>query len=205
MNPWGWEALRAHRTLRLLADRLAETGLDVLRFDYSGTGDSMGDHDDVTLARWIDDAGEALDELVSLSGARRVSVVGLRIGALVAGELLKERRRYIDRVVLWNAPGSGSEAVAWARGGPAPETRAFPVPHAFEREASTMTLDPLERFKGHALVVDRGPDTDFEGARSLTTIGTLDDLPPCWTENRTFGAGAVPIRLLEELVEWLAA
>ena len=40
--PSGYEAVCAHRTLRVVAERLAERGFAVLRFDYDGTGDSAG-------------------------------------------------------------------------------------------------------------------------------------------------------------------
>src|ERR1700755_3241688 len=39
-NPFGYEALCAHRALRVLAERAALAGAHVLRFDYRGTGDS---------------------------------------------------------------------------------------------------------------------------------------------------------------------
>ena len=48
-NPFGEEASRAHRTYRVLATQLERAGFPVLRFDYSGTGDSLGRADDVTL------------------------------------------------------------------------------------------------------------------------------------------------------------
>ena len=41
-NPFGEEASRSHRTFRVLATQLERTGFSVLRFDYSGTGDSLG-------------------------------------------------------------------------------------------------------------------------------------------------------------------
>jgi predicted alpha/beta hydrolase len=41
-NPFGNEALCAHRTIRHLSARAAGAGFAVLRFDYDGTGDSTG-------------------------------------------------------------------------------------------------------------------------------------------------------------------
>ena len=40
-GPLGHEALWLHQTMRSLADRLADQGFAVLRFDYAGTGDSV--------------------------------------------------------------------------------------------------------------------------------------------------------------------
>ena len=39
-NPFGYEAVCAHRGVRTLAEVAAARGVDALRFDYSGTGDS---------------------------------------------------------------------------------------------------------------------------------------------------------------------
>ena len=41
--PIGYEYWSSHRTLRTLAERLAEQGCSRLRFDFDGTGDSAGD------------------------------------------------------------------------------------------------------------------------------------------------------------------
>ncbi|MFC7536159.1 alpha/beta fold hydrolase [Sphingomonas sp. GCM10030256] len=41
----------------------AERGIAMLRLDYSGTGSSSGRFADGTLARWIEDAGAAIDRL----------------------------------------------------------------------------------------------------------------------------------------------
>src|SRR5690349_12729915 len=44
--PLGYEYMSAYRTWRLLAERLAALGFDVLRFDYDGTGNSAGVYED---------------------------------------------------------------------------------------------------------------------------------------------------------------
>jgi uncharacterized protein len=99
-NPFGDEAIKAHRAFRELAKSLATAGYDVLRFDYYGTGDSAGNGEDATLAQWIEDAGDAADELKDASGVAKVSFVGLRFGCTLAIEAAKGRRD-LDRVVLW--------------------------------------------------------------------------------------------------------
>src|SRR6267378_4565458 len=42
-NPFGNEAICAHRSLRHLAERAADAGIPALRFDYDGTGDSRSE------------------------------------------------------------------------------------------------------------------------------------------------------------------
>ncbi|HEY5312757.1 MAG TPA: alpha/beta hydrolase [Pirellulales bacterium] len=104
--PIGYEQLHAHRGLRHLADALAGLGLPVLRFDWHGTGDSAGsDADPARCATWVANARDAEAWLRRELGCRRVSVVGLRMGALVAAQALGDRD--IDRFVLWSPVTSG--------------------------------------------------------------------------------------------------
>ncbi|MDE2122022.1 MAG: alpha/beta hydrolase, partial [Betaproteobacteria bacterium] len=58
-NPFGQEAIRAHRFLRVLSERLSASGFDVLRFDYFGTGDSAGTEAEADLDTWVRDIGMA--------------------------------------------------------------------------------------------------------------------------------------------------
>jgi alpha-beta hydrolase superfamily lysophospholipase len=82
--PLGHEYINAHRSLRHLADRCAEAGMAALRFDYDGTGDSAGDHGTAgRLAAWVDSIHRAIDELCAASRSQRITIVGLRMGALL--------------------------------------------------------------------------------------------------------------------------
>jgi pimeloyl-ACP methyl ester carboxylesterase len=107
-NPFGEEASRAHRIYRVLATQLERAGYASLRFDYSGTGDSLGDSGGATVDAWVGDVVSAAERLRTASGAARIAVVGLRFGATLAmlasarGEL---RPRHL---VLWDPVVDGA-------------------------------------------------------------------------------------------------
>jgi pimeloyl-ACP methyl ester carboxylesterase len=84
-NPFGSEALSAHRSLRHFAEEAAARGTPTLRFDYDGTGDSAGtDRDRGRLAAWLRSVHDAIDELRRLTGVHEVHLLGLRLGATLA-------------------------------------------------------------------------------------------------------------------------
>ena len=83
-NPFGEEASRVHRTYRVLATQLERAGYAGLRFDYSGTGDSLGESSEATIDAWVGDIVTAAERLRAVSGATRIAVIGLRLGAALA-------------------------------------------------------------------------------------------------------------------------
>jgi alpha/beta superfamily hydrolase len=104
--PFGMEFASTYATLRVLADRLADEGLLAMRFDYACTGDSAGDYREPgQLDRWLDSVAEAV-AYVGAAGAPTVSIVGLRMGALLAVHALP-RCGSISQLVLWDPCVSG--------------------------------------------------------------------------------------------------
>lgn len=82
--PLGRQHLDTYTGLKLLAQRLCATGFAVLRFDYPGTGDSMGDQcRDSAVDDYVEGIRTAVRYLQAC-GAQSVSLVGLRVGALLA-------------------------------------------------------------------------------------------------------------------------
>jgi uncharacterized protein len=130
-NPWGQEAIRAHRLLRVLADRLSRSGLHVLRFDYFGTGDSAGNDEDGDLKGWAGDIVQAHQTLQAQSRAQGVAAltksplgapeaktqdgekigitwIGVRLGALLALQAASiAPTQSADQLLLWDPVLSG--------------------------------------------------------------------------------------------------
>jgi len=105
--PLGREHTSAHYTYRKLAEALAEAGLLAVRFDYDGTGDAAGgDGDEGRVESWLSSIGHAID-LARACGAREVSVVGMRMGALLAA-VEAARRGDAHALVLWDPCPSGA-------------------------------------------------------------------------------------------------
>lgn len=109
--PFGPEFERTHRAGRLLAQRLGANGYDTLRFDYYGTGDSAGEDHAFTVDGAVDDALAAISEAKDLSGARRVTLIGMRDGARVALRAAAHAQG-VDRLVLWDPVVGDSDEVA---------------------------------------------------------------------------------------------
>jgi pimeloyl-ACP methyl ester carboxylesterase len=100
--PFGLEALRTHRLFRVLADRLALSGVAVLRFDCYGTGDSPGEDVDGELEGWRRDVAAAHEELRRRVGARRILWLGARLGATLAVMAARSGRCDLSRLILWD-------------------------------------------------------------------------------------------------------
>lgn len=108
--PFGWEEVASYRERALWADALAADGHAAVRLDLPATGDSAGDPgDDDLLGAWRAAIAAAVDGLRD-AGCRRVAIVGLGTGGLVAAAALAAGARAED-VVLWNVPESGRRAV----------------------------------------------------------------------------------------------
>ncbi len=99
--PLGKEQVDSYRGLTLLAQKLCDSGLLVLRFDYYGTGDSAGDQDSKDIvSRWTRSIVTAA-EFVRSSGVDAVALVGLRAGALLSTAAFSQLGP-LTAVALWD-------------------------------------------------------------------------------------------------------
>ena len=68
-NPFGFEEVCAHRSLKSIADAAAAAGVTTLRFDYAGCGNSCGDDfEPERLRAWVQSVHEAVELLKQIAG-----------------------------------------------------------------------------------------------------------------------------------------
>lgn len=101
-NPFGQEAIRAHRVFTVLADRLAQRGVPTLRFDYHGTGDSPGADDVGEMEGWTTDVLAAQDKLDALARPAHRVWIGLRLGAVLCARASVSATAPLDTIVFWD-------------------------------------------------------------------------------------------------------
>lgn len=111
--PIGQEHVRSHWALRQVATALGRAGFHVLRFDWFGVGDSAGDLTTATLERWTSDVRSAAQELRDATGLRKISIVGLRLGAGLAA--LAAPRIKPSVMVLWDPVFDGGRYLSELR------------------------------------------------------------------------------------------
>jgi pimeloyl-ACP methyl ester carboxylesterase len=99
--------MRSHRAYRQLALLLNKKGFPVMRFDYRGTGDSFGDLEDVAINDWLEDIKVAAEELKHTAQVDKISIVGLRLGGLLASAASADLQ--INRLILWDTIASGKD------------------------------------------------------------------------------------------------
>jgi pimeloyl-ACP methyl ester carboxylesterase len=221
--PFGQEYLRAHRSLRQLAVMLADVGYHVLRFDYFGTGDSAGELSEADVAGWEDDIRTAIDELRDTCNARRVSLVGLRLGAALAARVAARSGADVDAVVLWDPIVDGGRYVRGLlqdatngrrppRGRPdadgACEVLGFSLSAALAREIGGVNLhDVVASMPARALVLV----SDFDSAAALQAMPPRADgsriaselvkSEPVWVKSDD-GPGVLPVHMLQRITQW---
>jgi alpha/beta superfamily hydrolase len=225
------EGVRAHRVLRQLSVRLAKDGLTVLRFDYTGAGDSAGGNEEGDLDTWLGDVAAAIDEARRAKGVARVTLLGVRFGATLAA-LAAGRRDDVERLVLWEPVLNGARYLeqgladqrAWADlyatwrrvpraavadGGD--EILGYRVTEAMRRSISEVDLLAAQppRTAPRALVIERTAPAAGAGlAARLADRGARVDEEvlaeaEIWKEHRAEGAAGAR-QTQETIAGWLA-
>jgi len=198
-NAIGRDYYHAHRGCRVLARQLSAAGLHALRFDYLGTGDSTGEVPDFLIEDWLQNIGEAADELKDMADARKVALVGLRLGATLAA-VAAESRSDIDRLVLWD-PIDDFDACLDV---------LDELPPSMIEELRAISPKQLQPALPRRLLLT----TTSAGSSSLssrwcgggddaTTIRTCPG-PSVWASEGDFGSAGIPVDALKTMTEWLA-
>ena len=228
-HPWGQEYLRAHRSMRQLANLLSAAGNHVLRFDYFGTGDSAGETQDADLADWEQDIETAMQELMDTTGATKVSLVGLRIGGALAARVAARKPRLVDSLVLWDPVVGGEEHLAelsdteaqQPRGGrnnlarPAEhggghEVLGFPLTQRLAQSIHSIDLTALApSLPARTFVVTSHAVPSHAGFREALARHPAGAIPferieslYAWLQYQDLGAGAIPTAVLDRIARF---
>lgn len=99
-RPLGQEAVRTAVIFRVLSERLAREGCDVLRFDFHGTGDSPGEEVQQSLGAWVEDT-LASHEQLTIDSSVPIHWFGMGLGATVALRAAIRAKAPPNHLVLW--------------------------------------------------------------------------------------------------------
>ncbi|MEO9198836.1 MAG: hypothetical protein ABI206_08800 [Antricoccus sp.] len=212
----GEEEHNAHETFRELAHTLATHGIASLRFDYQGTGDSVGNWTDPgRVEAWICSVQTAYEALREI-GVSKVAAVGMRFGASLVAAAAQRGLIDFDALVLWDPCGGKSllregQARRPSRREPAAGAADTPgylyspdTAHDM-RELSVASLPP-GRIASRLMVLTRNDRPTPRALRRrlegdhiewASAVGQGDLLDVPMTDN------SVPIESLGQIVRWL--
>jgi exosortase A-associated hydrolase 2 len=100
-HPFGEEKNCSHFITAAAARSFAEAGFPVLRFDFSGCGDSEDELDEVRFDDWLGDLHCAVKQVQELCDVRKVVLWGLRLGASLATRYAFENTGAIHALLFW--------------------------------------------------------------------------------------------------------
>lgn len=102
--PLGQEMVNAYRSLQALAQDLAARGLPTLRLDYAGCGNSAeppsAEAEHGHAAAWQSSIERGIEHLRARTGVTRVALLGLRSGALLAGQVAASHPHVVALVAV---------------------------------------------------------------------------------------------------------
>jgi uncharacterized protein len=225
-QPVGHEYINSHRALRQLAVRLAGAGFPVLRFDYSGCGDSYGEAEESNITRWLEDIATAVAELRALSGTYPVCAIGLRLGGTLA-VLAGSRCRDLESLVLWEPVVNGRTYLRELRSlqeemlrfRPKPkltkksqaymEILGFPLSSVLHTQLEELQLAQVaERPAARVLIVENTPAHDAGDLKNHLMDNQAQvehetvQAPQIWLPTPD-GSLLVPAQVLQSVVSWV--
>jgi exosortase A-associated hydrolase 2 len=98
--PFNEEMNRCRSMVTLQAREFAKQGYGTLLLDLHGTGDSAGEHGDARWALWLGNLKAALAWLQARPGGC-AALLGIRLGAILAAEVMATTPGAPDTLVLW--------------------------------------------------------------------------------------------------------
>lgn len=175
----------------VLADWAARTGQAMVRFDYSGHGESGGAFEDGTISDWLEDALAVIRE----AGGEAPILVGSSMGgwlALLAARALKAEGKKLSSLVLIAPAADFTEDLMW-NGFPEHVRAAilnegvYRHPSEYSEEPTPITRALIEDGRRHIIL-----DASFSTGAPVRILQGMQDPDVPW---------AHAMRLVEHLAE----
>lgn len=221
--PFFGEYVQQHRLYNRIAERLAERGVGVLRFDWFGTGDSAGDLDDANVDRWRADLRWVAAWLRRQLGGSRIAVMGSRMGAVLAHEFavedgdvvasalwdpVRHGLHYLGELAVADAKGLGGHLAGYPADPGRTELLGFSMPDGLRDEIAELSLSGEVRPDHDVLVVGSRErliavgDTLGQGQPHVEHFEA--EFPDGWLapEDGIYDV-LVPVRPMRATVDWL--
>ncbi|MBD8892425.1 alpha/beta fold hydrolase [Roseibium litorale] len=205
LSPWAYEELCSRKTFRIMGEKLAEAGYPCLRFDFPGTCHSALASDAIRdIEAWQKAAEAALDQLITLSSASRVILIGQGLGGLFAGELA--RKRHVAGVVYLGGVSQGRahlrEIAAWtAMTQPTFLVRSSDGPEGGMMAGGfVLSAETLTEIKGLNLLKSEAPKVE----RSLVVGRPGNPADVKLAEHLAAGGGQVDLSAFEGYVDYIS-
>lgn len=105
--------LEPHRLFLKISRALENIGFASFRFDFLGSGESDGNFEEMTVSGEIEEAHAILDFVKKDAriDSKKISVIGLSMGGLVASVLAGDRKNDIEKLVLMAPAGNMYELI----------------------------------------------------------------------------------------------
>ena len=148
VGPFASERHRSYIPWVRWARYLAARGIECLRYDYRGIGESTGVFEEMSFDNWIEDVQLLAGWLQTQSPQAPLALHGLELGALLAAKTFE--KGVGDALLMWAPPASANQALR------ATLMRRISMDQAFkygdERKPVSDYLQQLEG--GHSLEVE---------------------------------------------------
>jgi hypothetical protein len=180
------ENMRAHFALRQISMKLSAAGYDVLRFDYSGMGNSLNSSNTVGPAEWKANLMTAANELQDISGVSRISIVAVRFSANLAASVTQTRPA--EEFVMWDPVMKGK---AWLE-------KLIKAQEATAKQFPYLDFDADREFLGHKMPISFCDDLlateqDAIVAQKILRVET-EDFPAGPDEDENYDVVKVPFQ-----------
>ncbi|MDW3191301.1 MAG: beta-ketoacyl synthase N-terminal-like domain-containing protein [Cytophagales bacterium] len=103
------EEIVATRAMDTLSEQLAMLHYPVVRFDFSGMGNSEGEALKLTLTQWQQNLLDVIKETIARYSSDKVHLIGLRMGASLMNNMKEELAPFVDQQCYWHPIIKGQE------------------------------------------------------------------------------------------------